>query len=61
MEEGALAPEHFRHEQAKRLRDQQDEAEKHCDLENPISCHRALRTSPGEATPTSGTPAETRM
>ena len=59
VEEGALALKHLRHEQAKRLREQQDEAEKHGDLENPIPCHRALRIFPGEAAPRSDTPAET--
>ena len=58
MQKRALALKHFGHEQPERLRDQEDHAEENGDLEDSQACHRALRTSPGEAAPKSDTPTE---
>jgi hypothetical protein len=61
VEKRALSLEQFGHEQAKRFREKNQDAEEYGDLENSYARHVALKTSPDAATPPSNTPAETAL
>jgi hypothetical protein len=61
VEKRALSLEQLRHEQAKRFREKNQDAEEYGDLENSYARHVALKTSPDAATPPSNTPAETAL
>jgi hypothetical protein len=61
VEKRALSLEQLRHEQAKRFREKNQDAEEYGDLENSYARHVALKTSPDAATPSSNTPAETAL